>query len=203
MKIFCVGRNYVAHVRELKNAVPERPLIFMKPKNALLKPIDHCYYPSFTENLQYECELVIRMNKNGKGIREKFAHRYYDQLSLGIDFTARDLQTKLKKAGHPWEIAKAFDQSAVLGQLLAVDQFDSLANLSFCLQKNGEKVQEGLTANMIFSVDEIIAYISQFFTLNIGDLIYTGTPAGVGSVQIGDKLEGYLEGKRLFDVEIH
>ncbi len=203
MKIFCVGRNYVAHARELKNVIPERPLIFMKPKNALLKPIDHFYYPSFTENLQYECELVIRMGKNGKGIREKFAHRYYDQLSLGIDFTARDLQTKLKKAGHPWEIAKAFDQSAVLGQLLAVDQFDSLSNLSFCLEKNGESVQEGLTENMIFSVDKIIAYISQFFTLNIGDLVYTGTPAGVGAVQIGDRLEGYLEGKRLFDVEVH
>lgn len=202
MKIFCVGRNYVAHVQELNNKVPREPVIFMKPKNAILKKDEAFYYPDFTVDLQYECELVLQMVKNGKRIQKRYASRYYDKISLGIDFTARDLQNRLKKAGHPWEIAKAFDQSAVLGEMMPVARVGNLSDLHFELLKNGTVVQQGHTADMLFSFDEIVAYISKYFTLNTGDLIYTGTPAGVGRVQIGDHLEGFLESDKVFDLEI-
>lgn len=199
MKIFCVGRNYKAHAKELGNEVPKEPLIFMKPKNALLQDNEPFYYPNFTVDLQYECELVVQMCKNGKGISEKYASRYYDKAGLGIDFTARDIQKQLKEAGHPWEKAKAFDHSAVLGQLLPLSVVGDITNMHFHLLKNGAQVQQGHTAGMLFSVDKLIAYISKFFTLNIGDLIFTGTPAGVGRVQIGDRLEGFLENETMFD----
>lgn len=202
MKIFCVGRNYVAHAKELHNEVPSEPIIFMKPKNALLQQNEPFYYPDFTVDLHYECELVIRMCKNAKAVAEKYASRYYDKVGLGIDFTARDLQKKLKEAGHPWEKAKAFDKSAALGKLLPVSGMENISDLHFHLLKNGEKVQEGHTADMLFSVDALIAHISKYFTLNIGDLIYTGTPAGVGRTRIDDRLEGFLEGEKMFDFVI-
>ncbi len=202
MKIFCVGRNYAAHVKELNNKLPSEPVIFMKPKNALLQHNEPFYYPDFTVDLQYECELVVQMCKNGKSIYKKYASRYYDKVGLGIDFTARDIQKKLKEAGHPWEKAKAFDDSAVLGKLLPVSEVGKMSEIRFSLLKNEEKVQTGDTSDMLFSVDELVAYISRFFTLNIGDLIYTGTPAGVGRVQIGDRLQGFLADEKMFDFEI-
>ncbi len=202
MKIFCVGRNYVAHAKELHNEVPDEPVIFMKPKNALLQQGQPFFYPGFTNELHFECELVLQISKNGKHIREKYASRYYDKIGLGIDFTARDLQNKLKKAGHPWEIAKAFDQSAVLGTLIPKNKIKEPSNLHFHLVKNGKKVQTGCSGDMCFSFDSIVAYLSKFFTLNTGDLIYTGTPAGVGPVEIGDHLEGFLEREKVFEVEV-
>jgi 2-keto-4-pentenoate hydratase/2-oxohepta-3-ene-1,7-dioic acid hydratase in catechol pathway len=202
MKIICVGRNYADHAKELQNDVPTVPVIFMKPKSALLLPTKPLYYPEFTQDLQYECEVVVRICKNGKYIQEKFANKYYDQVSLGIDFTARDLQREQQKKGLPWEIAKAFDGSAAVGTFVPITVETEVSNLAFQLQLNGETVQDGHTRQMIFSVDHIIAYVSQFFTLHIGDMIFTGTPAGVGKVNRDDKLEGYLQGNKVLDVEI-
>jgi 2-keto-4-pentenoate hydratase/2-oxohepta-3-ene-1,7-dioic acid hydratase in catechol pathway len=202
MKIICIGRNYSEHAKELNNEVPSDPVIFLKPKSALLLPDKPVYYPEFTDDLQYECELVIRINKNGKYIQERFARKYYNDISLGIDFTARDLQNKLKEKGLPWEIAKAFDASAAVGKFVSLTPEMNLQQLNFQLKLNGMVVQTGDTADMIFSVNKIIEYVSKFFTLNIGDLIFTGTPAGVGPVSVYDKLEGYLEGERLFEVDI-
>ena len=202
MKIFCVGRNYVSHAKELGNVVPEEPIIFMKPKSALLLPEKPVYYPEFTDDLQYECELVIRINKNGKYIQERFARKYYNEVSVGIDFTARDLQQKLKDKGLPWEISKAFDASAAVGKFITITPETDLQALNFELKLNAHSVQKGNTADMIFSVNRIIEYASKYFTLNIGDLIFTGTPAGIGPVTVYDKLEGYLEGQKLLDVDI-
>jgi acylpyruvate hydrolase len=202
MKIICIGRNYSEHAKELNNEVPSDPVIFLKPKSALLLPDKPVYYPEFTDNLQYECELVIRINKNGKYIQERFARKYYNDISLGIDFTARDLQNKLKEKGLPWEIAKAFDASAAVGKFIALTPETDLQQLNFQMKLNGMVVQTGNTADMIFSVNKIIEYVSKFFTLNIGDLIFTGTPAGVGPVAVYDKLEGFLEGEQLFEVDI-
>ncbi len=202
MKIICVGRNYADHAKELKNEVPTEPVIFMKPKSALLPQGKALYYPEFTEDLHYECELVVKITGNGKYIQEKFAHKYYGEVSLGIDFTARDLQDKQKKKGLPWEIAKAFDGSAVVGNFVPITSETDVHNIAFVLYKNGEMVQKGHTRDMIFSVDKIIAYVSKFFTLNIGDLIFTGTPAGVGPVLPGDKLEGYMQGNKVLEVEV-
>ncbi len=200
MKIICVGRNYAEHAKELQNEVPVIPVIFMKPKSALLLPGKPIYYPEFTDDLQYECEVVVRICKNGKFIQEKFANKYYDQVTLGIDFTARDLQREQQKKGLPWEIAKAFDGSAAVGTFVPITIETEVSNLAFQLKLNNETVQDGHTRNMIFSVDHIIAYISQFFTLHIGDMIFTGTPAGVGRVNAEDKLEGYLQGNKVLDV---
>ena len=199
MKIICVGRNYADHAKELKNEVPTEPVIFMKPKNALLQNNHPFYYPEFTDNLHYECELVLRICKNGKHIQEKFADKYYDQIGIGIDFTARDLQDKQKQKGLPWEIAKSFDNSAVVGQFIPITPEMDKKDINFCLYKNKELVQQGHTKDLLFSFDFLVAYISKFFTLNIGDLIFTGTPAGVGPVEIGDTLEAFIENDSLLE----
>lgn len=202
MKIFCIGRNYAAHARELKNEVPAEPVIFMKPRTALLGNNEPFYYPEFTKDLHYECELVLSICKNGKHIKEKFAGKYYDKLTVGIDFTARDLQTRQKEKGLPWEIAKAFDDSAAVGKFIDITPETDKKDINFCLYKNRQLVQQGNTGDLIFSFDHIIAYISTFFTINIGDLIFTGTPAGVGPVQIGDKLEAFIEDDSLLEFEV-
>ncbi len=201
MKIFCIGRNYAEHAKELNNAVPTKPLIFMKPPTALLLENKPFFYPDFTKNLHHEIEIVLRISKNGKAIQSEFANRYYDKIALGIDFTARDLQDDLKAKGQPWEIAKAFDNSAVLSNFVDLKDFDA-SNIAFSMTKNGETVQSGTTKDLIFSFDTLVAYLSNFFTLQQGDLIYTGTPAGVGPVKVGDTLEGFLEGKSMFTCEI-
>ena len=202
MKIICVGRNYADHAKELNNDVPKEPVIFIKPKAALLMPEKPLYYPEFTDDLQYECELVVKICKNGKHIQEKFANKYYDQLTLGIDFTARDLQNNLKSKGLPWEIAKGFDGSAAVGTFSPITLQTNMRDISFQLKKNDELVQDGNSRDMIFSLEKIIAYVSKFFTINIGDMIFTGTPAGVGPVTPGDRLEGILMGDKVLDVEI-
>lgn len=194
MKIFCVGRNYVEHIQELQNDIPQEPVIFMKASTALLRPDAPLYYPAFTKDLHYEGELVVKISKNGKKIQEKFAHKYYSELSLGFDFTARDLQNKLKSKGLPWELAKSFDGAAAVGDFYSKESLlEKEDNYTFIIQKNDELVQSGNTALMLFSIDKIISFVSQFFTLQKGDLIFTGTPAGVGSVKIGDVLTGYFK----------
>lgn len=202
MKIFCVGRNYSEHAKELGNDVPDEPVIFMKPKTALLQPHTPFYYPEFTNDLHYECELVLRISKNGKYIQERHASKYYDALSVGIDFTARDIQQQLKEKGLPWERAKAWDNSAVIGKWQPMTEVKDKDNLAFSLKKNSETVQEGNSADMIFHFDYLVSYISNYFSLNIGDLIFTGTPKGVGEVVVGDELEGFLNGQSLFSLEV-
>jgi 2-keto-4-pentenoate hydratase/2-oxohepta-3-ene-1,7-dioic acid hydratase in catechol pathway len=191
MKILCVGRNYSEHAKELGNAVPENPVIFSKPDTALLKNNEPFYLPSFSNDVHHEVELVIKINKVGKKIQEKFARNYFSEIGLGIDFTARDVQSELKAKGLPWELAKAFDGSAPIGNFINMENMD-LKNIDFSLQKNGQIVQKGNTAQMIFSFEQIVSFVSQYFTLKVGDLIYTGTPAGVSQVNIGDKLEGFI-----------
>lgn len=202
MKIFCVGRNYVAHAKELGNEVPEEPVIFMKPKTALLKEDTPFYYPEFTNELHYECEIVLRISKNGKYIQEEHASKYYDAITVGIDFTARDIQSELKKKGLPWEKAKAWDNSAVVGKFIDLTPALIKKNISFNMLKNKELVQIGNTENMIYSFDQIVSHISNYFSLNIGDLIFTGTPAGVGECVVGDELEGFLENEKLFELTV-
>jgi 2-keto-4-pentenoate hydratase/2-oxohepta-3-ene-1,7-dioic acid hydratase in catechol pathway len=202
MKIFCVGRNYVEHAKELGNAVPEEPVIFMKPKSALLQSNTPFYYPEFSNELHYEVELVLRVCKNGKYVNERQANKYYNGISVGIDFTARDIQAELKKKGLPWEKAKAWDNSAIVGQWKEVTPELLKKPFHFSLNKNGERVQTGASSDMIFSFDQIVSNISNYFSLNIGDLIYTGTPAGVGECVVGDILEGFLEQERLFELEV-
>ncbi|HPF50723.1 MAG TPA: fumarylacetoacetate hydrolase family protein [Draconibacterium sp.] len=200
MKIICIGRNYVAHAKELDNEVPEEPIFFMKPDSALLRNNDPFYIPDWTQDVHHEIELIIKINKIGKNIEKQFANRYYDEIGLGIDFTARDIQAKLKAKGLPWEKAKAFDQSAVLSSTFFPKSIiPDDESIFFKLDINGQTVQEGDSGLMIFGFDELISHISRYVTLKIGDLIYTGTPAGVGPVKIGDRLEGYLEGKKMFD----
>ena len=202
MKIFCVGRNYVDHAKELKNEVPDEPVIFMKPKSALLQPHTPFYYPEFTNELHYECELVLRIAKNGKYIQEKFANKYYDAVSVGIDFTARDIQNELKQKGLPWEKAKSWDNSAVVGKWIPFANLKNRNAVNFALYKNKELVQQGNSEDMLFSFDYIVSYISNFFSINIGDLIFTGTPAGVGEAVVGDELEGFMEDQSLFALEV-
>ena len=202
MKIICIGRNYANHAKEMNSAVPEVPMFFMKPDTALLPKKNPFFYPNFTKDLHFECEIVIKINKLGKNIAEKYAHEYYDHIGLGIDFTARDLQQKCKDKGHPWEIAKAFEHSAPLGDKFIPLEGKDINNINFKLEKNGETVQEGNTKDMIFNVDQLISYVSKFMTLKIGDLIFTGTPEGVGPVQIGDRLTGYIEDEKLLDLKI-
>lgn len=202
MKIIAIGHNYAAHNNELKSENPAEPVVFMKPDSALLKNNKPFFIPDFTNELHYETELIIKINRLGKNIAPRFAHRYYSEVGLGIDFTARDLQRKLKSEGKPWEICKAFDNSAVIGDFLPVNQFNDIQKIQFRLDINGKTVQQGNTADMIFPVDELIAYISKFFTLKIGDIIFTGTPVGVGVVNINDKLEGYIFDEKMFDFKI-
>jgi 2-keto-4-pentenoate hydratase/2-oxohepta-3-ene-1,7-dioic acid hydratase in catechol pathway len=202
MKIFCVGRNYAAHAKELGNEVPDEPVIFMKPKSALLQPHTPFYYPEFTNELHHECELVIRVSKNGKYIQEKFANKYYDAVTVGIDFTARDIQNELKAKGLPWEKAKAWDNSAVIGKWVPFVDVKNKKDINFGMYKNKELVQQGSSAAMLHSFDIIIAYISNYFSVNIGDIIFTGTPAGVGEVVVGDELEGVMEENSMFKLEV-
>ena len=202
MKIFCVGRNYVEHAKELNNEVPAEPVIFLKPKSALLLPNGQFYYPQFTNELHYEVELVLHISKNGKYIDESQAHKYYDVISVGIDFTARDVQTEMKKKGLPWEKAKAWDNSAAIGKWIPFTNLKNKRELNFGLYKNKELVQQGNSKDMLFDFDYIVSYISNFFSINIGDLIFTGTPAGVGELVVGDELEGFLEEENLFALEV-
>ncbi|MGC9353094.1 MAG: fumarylacetoacetate hydrolase family protein [Mariniphaga sp.] len=200
MKIICIGRNYVAHAEELNNEIPEEPVFFMKPDSALLRNNDPFYIPEWTNEVHHEIELVLRVCRLGKNIETRFAHRYYDEIGIGVDFTARDVQNELKKKGLPWEKAKAFDRAAVISSTFSpVSIFPTPETIRFKLNINGQTVQEGNSGLMIFGFDEIISHISKYMTLKIGDLIYTGTPAGVGPVKIGDRLEGYLEDKKLLD----
>lgn len=202
MKIICVGRNYAEHAKELKNEIPESPVIFLKPDTALLREGQDFYIPDFSTDVHHEVELVLKVCKEGKHIAEKFAHKYYEEIGLGIDFTARDIQSKHKSKGLPWELAKAFDQSAPIGQSFISKNDLDLNNISFHLLKNSEKVQEGNTNQLLFSFDYIISFVSQYITLRKGDLIYTGTPQGVGPVAIGDKLEGFLNEQKMFTFHV-
>jgi len=201
MKIICIGRNYADHAKEMNAPLPDAPVFFMKPDTALLLPGSPFYIPDFTSDLHYECELVIKIRKVGKNIPEKFAADYYDEIALGIDFTARDLQTKCKEKGLPWEIGKSFDNSAPIGRFISKENLN-LANLAFTLTKNGAIVQSGHTTDMIFTPDQLISYVSKFITLKTGDLLFTGTPAGVGPVAIGDRLEAFIGEEKSLDLEI-
>ena len=201
MKIIAIGMNYVEHCHELhaNEQLPQEPVIFLKPDSALLKDSKPFFIPDFSKQVDYETELVVRICRLGKNIAPRFAHRYYDAVTVGIDFTARDLQRKYRAEGKPWELSKGFDNSAAIGDFVPVERFKDVQNLDFHLDIDGNPVQKGNTRDMIFKIDEIIAYVSQFYTLKIGDLLYTGTPVGVGPVSIGNHLEGYLEGEKLLD----
>ena len=200
MKIFCIGRNYAEHAKELGNAVPEEPVIFIKPKTALIQGNTPFYYPQFSNELHYEAELVLHICKNGKYISAKHASKYYNQITVGIDFTARDIQNQLKEKGLPWEKAKGWDNSAYVGKWKDIAEVTKPIN--FSLNLNGSQVQKGVSDDMIFSFDKIIANISEYFSLNIGDMVFTGTPAGVGECVVSDMLEGFLEQEKMFQVEI-
>jgi 2-keto-4-pentenoate hydratase/2-oxohepta-3-ene-1,7-dioic acid hydratase in catechol pathway len=202
MKIICIGRNYAAHIEELKNEKPGQPVVFLKPDTALVKGGAPFYYPDFSTNIHHEIELVLKISKEGKYIQPQFAHRYFEEIGLGIDFTARDLQDQCKAKGLPWEIAKAFNGSAPIGDFKSVSEFSDLKNIDFHLEINGEVKQKGNTSLMLFDFATIISYVSQFFTLKKGDLIYTGTPAGVGPVQTGDLLIGYIGNEKMLHVEV-
>jgi len=202
MKIICVGRNYIDHAKELGNDVPTEPVIFMKPKSALIQAHTPFYYPEFTNELHYECELVIRICKNGKYIQERHAPNYYNAVTVGIDFTARDIQQELKKKGLPWEKAKAFDNSAAIGKFVEFTPAINKKNINFSFSKNGEVVQKGNSGEMIFSIDFLVSHISNYFSLNIGDVIFTGTPAGVGECSVGDALEGFMENESLLKIDV-
>lgn len=204
MKILCIGRNYIDHAKEMNSPVPKSPVIFMKPETALLPKNHPFHYPAFTHDLHYEVEIVVRINRVGKHIEERFAHKYFNEIGIGIDFTARDLQAELKQKGLPWEKAKAWDHSAPLStKFIQVKDIKDLSSISFSLKKNGSTVQEGNTGDMIFSIERLIAEISKYFTLKIGDLIFTGTPAGVGSVAIGDELEAFIEDGSMLRLKVN
>jgi acylpyruvate hydrolase len=202
MKIICVGRNYAAHARELKNEVPDKPVIFLKPDTALLKDNKPFYLPQWATEVHYETEVVFKIGKNGKYIAEQFADKYISEVGAGIDFTERNLQNELKSKGLPWELSKGFDGSAVVGKFIKTDEIKDLNSISFYMEKNGEKVQEGNTSDMLFSVKKLISFVSQYYTLKTGDLIFTGTPQGVGPVAIGDALKGYMEGLEMFHFKV-
>jgi len=201
MKIICIGRNYAKHAKELGNNIPSKPLIFMKPPTALLINNKPLYYPEFTKDLHFEAEIVFRITKNGRHVQKEFAHKYYDQVAFGIDFTARDLQSELKDKGHPWEIAKGFDNSAAVSPFINMSSLNE-EEISFTLKKNGEIAQNGNTKDLIFDIETLICYSSKFFKLQVGDYIFTGTPEGVGNVKIGDLLEGYIEDKKVLECSI-
>lgn len=202
MKIIAIGRNYTEHIQELNNEIPDRPVIFLKPDTAVLKQNKPFYLPEFSSDIHYEAEVVIKVSKEGKHIAKKFASKYYEEIGLGIDFTARDLQNELKSKGLPWELAKSFDNSAPVSEFVPKTEYEDLRNLAFSLKINGELKQSGNTKNMLHYFDDIISFVSEYITLKKGDLIFTGTPSGVGKVNIGDKLTGFIEDRMLLDFEI-
>lgn len=202
MKIIAIGRNYIDHAKELNNPVPKEPIFFLMPDSALLKNNQPFFYPDFSNDIHYEVEIVVKLDRLGKNIASKFAHRYYSEIGIGIDFTARDLQKKCKEKGLPWEIAKSFDGAAVISKLNPLEMYGDINNINFRLEKNGEIVQQANTSEMIFKVDDLIEYVTRFMTIKIGDLMYTGTPAGVGPVKIGDRLTAFIEDEKLLDFVI-
>ncbi|WP_044203716.1 fumarylacetoacetate hydrolase family protein [Flammeovirga sp. OC4] len=202
MKIICIGRNYVDHIEELNNERPTQPVIFSKPDTAVLRNNAPFYYPEFSEDIHHEVELVIKICKEGKYIQEKFAHRYYDEVALGIDFTARDVQKQLKDKGLPWDLAKGFNGSAPISTFQPISNFESIQNINFSVKLNGEEKQNGNSKMMLWNVDEIISFVSKYITLRKGDLIFTGTPKGVSPVKIGDRIEGFIEDQKLLDFEV-
>jgi len=202
MKLICIGRNYSEHIKELENEKPTDPVIFLKPDTAILVKKQPFFIPDFSNDVHHEVEVLVKINKVGKYINKKFAHKYYDEIGLGIDFTARDLQSKLKEKGLPWEKAKAFDGAAVIGNWIPLSDIKDVNNINFSLQKNDDIVQNGNTSHMLWKIDEIIEYISKYFTLKIGDIIFTGTPAGVGKVIANDKLKGFIENIQMFSITV-
>lgn len=202
MKLICIGRNYTDHIKELENEKPAEPVVFLKPDTSILLKKQPFFIPDFSDDVHHEVEVLVKINKVGKYIDKKFAHKYYDEIGLGIDFTARDLQSQLKAKGLPWEKAKAFDGAAVVGKWLPKTKFQNINNINFSLKKNDEVVQKGNTELMLWKIDELIEYVSKYFTLKIGDIIFTGTPAGVGKVFIDDQLKGYLEDEEMFSIKI-
>lgn len=199
MKIIAIGRNYIDHAKELNNPVPKEPIFFLMPDSALLKNNQPFFYPDFSTDIHYEVEIVVKLNRLGKNVASKFAHRYYSEIGIGIDFTARDLQQKCKEKGLPWEISKSFDGAAVISKLISLDKFGNINNINFRLELNGKVAQKANTSEMIFKVDELIEHVSKYMTIKIGDLMYTGTPSGVGPVKIGDRLTAYVEDEKLLD----
>lgn len=202
MKIICIGRNYAEHARELNSPIPTEPVFFLKPETALIKRGMPFFYPAFSRDIHYEVELVLKICRVGKNIKEEFAHRYYKEIGIGIDFTARDIQNRCKEQGLPWEKAKAFDGSAPLSRFIPIDQLKERDNIAFSLKKNGDTVQQGYSSEMIFSFDKLLSHVSQYLTLKMGDYLFTGTPAGVGSVAVGDTLEAFLEGDKMLEIDI-
>lgn len=202
MKIICIGLNYKSHIQELKCETPEQPLFFLKPETSMILRNRPFFLPDFSNDIHYEVELLVKINKVGKFIQKRFAHTYYDEIGLGIDFTARDIQQEAMAKGLPWELSKAFDGSAIIGNFLPKSQFSNLQNINFHLQKNEQIVQKGNSADMLFEIDDIIAYVSQFITLKIGDIIFTGTPVGVGRIEINDRLQGFIEEQKMFDFRV-
>ncbi|RDY57657.1 fumarylacetoacetate hydrolase family protein [Flagellimonas nanhaiensis] len=202
MKLICIGRNYAAHIDELENERPDEPVVFIKPDSSVLPKEQDFYIPEFSNDVHYEVEVLVKIKKVGKHIAKEFAHKYYDEIGLGIDFTARDLQSKLKSKGLPWEKAKGFDGAAIIGKWMPKTMYESVDNLNFSLEKNGEVVQNGNTSLMLWKIDELIAHVSTYFMLKKGDIIFTGTPAGVGKVSPNDYLSGKLEGEQLFEIKV-
>ncbi|MCB0447587.1 MAG: fumarylacetoacetate hydrolase family protein [Gelidibacter sp.] len=202
MKLICIGRNYTDHIKELANERPSDPVVFLKPDTAILLKKQPFFIPDFSDEIHHEVEILIKINKVGKHIDKKFAHKYYDEIGLGIDFTARDLQNQLKDKGLPWEKAKAFDGAAVIGDWMPKSKFENIENITFTLHKNDDIVQQGNTSHMLWKIDELIEYVSKYFTLKIGDIIFTGTPSGVGKVVANDVLKGFIEDRQLFSVTV-
>ena len=202
MKIICIGRNYIDHIKELSNQKPLNPVVFLKPDSSIIAKNQNFIIPSFSNEIHHEVELVIKINKVGKHIDKSISHKYYDEIGLGIDFTARDIQSNLKEKGHPWEKSKAFDNSCMVGNFLKKEKFEDISKIEFSLKKNNEKVQSGCSNDMLWKIDELISYVSQYFTLKIGDLIFTGTPSGVSKVESGDILEGYISSIKMFTLKV-
>ena len=202
MKIICIGRNYIDHIKELSNQKPMNPVVFLKPDSAVIAKNQNFIIPSFSNEIHHEVELVVKINKVGKHIDKSFSHKYYDEIGLGIDFTARDIQSNLKEKGHPWEKSKAFDNSCMVGNFLKKEKLEDISKIEFSLIKNNELVQSGCSNDMLWKIDELISYVSQYFTLKIGDLIFTGTPSGVSKVESGDILEGYISSIKMFTLKV-
>ena len=202
MKIICIGRNYIDHIKELSNQKPLYPVVFLKPDSSIIAKNQNFIIPSFSNEIHHEVELVIKINKVGKHIDKSFSHKYYDEIGLGIDFTARDIQSNLKEKGHPWEKSKAFDNSCMVGNFLKKEKLEDISKIEFSLKKNNEIVQSGCSNDMLWKIDELISYVSQYFTLKIGDLIFTGTPSGVSKVESGDTLEGYISSIKMFTLKV-